>query len=63
MAQQRLIQAIGRIERALSRIERMPISAAQNVEGNQLAAKHDALKAETRSAIRELEAILSSGTN
>jgi hypothetical protein len=63
MAQQRLIQAIGRIERALSRIERVPASLTLNGNADQLAAKHDALKAETRSAIRELDAILSSGTN
>ncbi len=61
MAQQRLIQAIGRIERALNRLERMPASAAQNGDGGQLASKHDALKAETRAAIRELDAILANG--
>ncbi len=63
MAQQRLIQAIGRIERALSRLERMPASPTLNNDDNQLAAKYDALKAETRSAIRELDAILANGTN
>ena len=57
MAEERFIVAIGRIERALSRIEKMqlPQNAAPDVE---LADKHQRLKNETQAAIKDLDAIL-----
>lgn len=56
MAAQRLIVAIGRIERALSRIEQLPTPAPSSEGG--LASRHDKLKTETRSAIAEIDRIL-----
>ncbi len=52
------ILAIGRIERALSKIEQfqaLPKSAANN----QLQNKHDILKRETQRAITQIDSILS----
>jgi hypothetical protein len=59
MATQRLIVAIGRIERALSRLEQMPLGSqlAASGEGD-LAGKHEQLKAETRAAIADIDALL-----
>lgn len=59
MAQQRLIMAIGRIERALSRLEQARIPQAAETESNpELQAKYDRLKAETQAAIREIDQLL-----
>ncbi len=58
MAQQRLIQAIGRIERALSRLEQAPLKTAGTADDNGLVAKHEQLKAETQAAIRDIDRIL-----
>jgi hypothetical protein len=57
MAEERFIVAIGRIERALSRIEKMQLSqnAPPDVE---LADKHQRLKNETQAAIKDLDAML-----
>ena len=60
MAQEQLILAIGRIERALSRLETIKISAGSDAE---LQARHDALKSETREAIRDIDALLGQGEN
>lgn len=58
MGQQRLILAIGRIERALSRLEQLP-ERANAVSGDpELSAKHERLKNETRAAIREIDDLL-----
>jgi hypothetical protein len=57
MAEQRLIVAIGRIERALSRLEQIPDRAA-SVADNDLAQRHEILKSETRSAIADIDRIL-----
>lgn len=56
MAAQRLIVAIGRIERALSRMEQLP-TPGPSADGD-LASRHDRLKTETRSAIAEIDRIL-----
>lgn len=58
MAQQRLIQAIGRIERALSRLEQAPLKTTRTADGSGLIAKHEQLKAETQAAIRDIDRIL-----
>jgi hypothetical protein len=55
--EQRFIVAIGRIERALSRIEKSAIAPAS--AGNyDLVERHEKLKSETRMAIRDLDKIL-----
>jgi hypothetical protein len=58
MAQQRLIQAIGRIERALSRLEQAPLKTTVSADDSELIAKHEQLKAETQAAIRDIDRIL-----
>lgn len=58
MADERFIVAIGRIERALSRIEQMTIPR-ENLANTELLERHTRLKAETEAAVRELDAILS----
>ena len=59
MAEQQLILAIGRIERALSRIEQTP----PRVNGDpHLDARHETLKSETRAAIAELDALIGGQT-
>ena len=70
MAQEQLIVAIGRLERALSRIEQADISSnglavngAPAVGDADLAMRHDQLKAETRAAIKEIDALISAGAN
>lgn len=63
MPQQQLILTIGRIERALSRLERIPSGAASGTPDSDLLARHEKLKAETRSAIGAIEDILSGRTN
>lgn len=55
MAEQQLIMAIGRIERALSRIEQVPLPASNHTD---LSARHDILKSETKAAIAALDALL-----
>jgi hypothetical protein len=62
MAEQRLIVAIGRIERALSRIEQMPTRPASGTADTELALRHEKLKSETRSAIADIDRILA-GSN
>jgi hypothetical protein len=60
MLQDRLIIAIGRIERAISRLDQFEIPAPKLNE-SELSGKHEALKAETRAVIREIDAIISGG--
>jgi hypothetical protein len=55
--EQRFIEAIGRIERALSRIEKSAASPAPTGD-NDLANRHEKLKSETRIAIQDLDKIL-----
>jgi phage host-nuclease inhibitor protein Gam len=57
MDNERVILAIGRIERALSRIE----SASSTMEANAdaaLEARHEALKAEMKQAIRTIDGLI-----
>ncbi len=60
MAAQRLIVAIGRVERALSRLERLPDTLVPAAD-NEVAARHEMLKAETREAIKAIDDILGGG--
>ncbi|WP_295442765.1 hypothetical protein [Sphingorhabdus sp. EL138] len=57
MIEQRFIVAIGRIERALSRIEKSAIAPAPTGD-NGLAERHEKLKSETLMAIQDLDKIL-----
>ena len=57
MIEQRFIVAIGRIERALSRIEKSAIAPAPTGD-NGLAERHEKLKSETIMAIQDLDKIL-----
>jgi hypothetical protein len=59
MAQPQLIMAIGRIERALSRIEQAPRPAAGTGVDPELLSKHEQLKSETRAAIADMDRLLS----
>ena len=60
MAEQRLIVAIGRIERAVSKLEQLP-ERASSPDGGNLLLRHEALKSETRSAIADIDRILARG--
>lgn len=58
MADERLIVAIGRIERALSRVEKLA-TAPSNAPDADLADRHERLKKETLDAIHGIDQILS----
>jgi hypothetical protein len=60
MAAQRLIVAIGRIERVLSRLEQLPAKAPSNGD-HKLADAHEKLKMETKAAIADIDRILAGG--
>lgn len=60
MAAQRLIVAIGRIERVLSRLEQLPKPASASTD-SELADRHEKLKAETQAAISDIDRILAGG--
>jgi hypothetical protein len=68
MAQERLIIAIGRIERALSRLEQAGFSYDSSPKSGSipldtaLFEKHERLKTETRLAIRDIDALIREGT-
>lgn len=63
MPQQRLILAIERIERALSRLERIELPGSSAPVDPDLRDKHEQLKAETQAAIREIDALLGGVAN
>jgi hypothetical protein len=59
MAHDRLIEAIGRMERALGRLEAIDLSPSPNVGSDrELAQRHEALKSETRAAIGDISRLL-----
>ncbi|WP_417617823.1 hypothetical protein [Parasphingorhabdus sp.] len=57
MDNERVILAIGRLERALSRIESANGAQKENVDAA-LAARHEALKAEMKQAIRTIDGMI-----
>jgi hypothetical protein len=60
MPQDRLMQAIGRMERAVSRLENVDLSpSVSSTEPSDLAQRHERLKAEARAAISEIDGLLS----
>jgi hypothetical protein len=64
MTDQRSLAALARIDAALARIDRVPLHAPApspapaDRSHAELSARHDALRAETRKAIEELDAVL-----
>lgn len=64
MTDQRSLAALARIDAALARIDRIPLHrpapAPPPVDRNhaELVARHDALRAETRKAVEELDGVL-----
>ncbi len=59
MTQQRLILAIGGLERVLSRLEQTKLANPNNDDLATLKSKHNHLKSEASAAIRDIDAILS----
>ena len=60
MPQDRMMQAIGRIERALGRLEMVDLkSPIQSAERSDLQQRHDRLRQETQAAIGDLDHLLS----
>jgi hypothetical protein len=57
MADERFIVAIGRIERALSRIEKLTAAPSTPVT-NDITERHEELKLETHAAIHAIDKIL-----
>ena len=59
MPQDRMMQAIGRIERALGRLETVDLDTSkQSDEPSDLQQRHDRLRQETQAAIGELDHLL-----
>lgn len=59
MPQDRMMQAIGRIERALGRLETVDLDTPrQSDEPSDLQQRHDRLRQETQAAIGELDHLL-----
>jgi hypothetical protein len=60
MPQDRMMQAIGRMERALARLEKVDFSSsAMSREPSDLQQRHDGLKREAQSAIADIDRLLS----
>ncbi len=60
MPQDRMMQAIGRIERALGRLETVELSSPkQSSEPSDLQQRHHRLRQETQAAIGDLDHLLS----
>ena len=58
MAQDQLITAIGRIERAISKLEQVRLPAA-NGGNNDLKLRYDALKSATEQAVADIDRLIS----
>jgi len=58
MENERLVLAIGRIERALGRIETAKQNTASNVADSNLGERHDALKLEMQQAIETIDGLI-----
>ena len=63
MANERLILAIGRIERALSKLEQFDPPKTNGHPDTNLLAKHERLKAEARATIKAIDSVLTGGAN
>jgi hypothetical protein len=59
MSQDRMMQAIGRIERALARLEKIDVTHAPAMpESGDLQGRYDQLRAETQAAIGAMDNLL-----
>jgi hypothetical protein len=59
MSHDRMIQAIGRIEKALGRLENLEPRQMSAAAGDpELAARHEKLKAEARATLTEIDRLL-----
>jgi hypothetical protein len=58
MAEQQLMQAIGRIERALSRLERVDFSKQNAPLDRELVDRHDRLKTAAQAALDDIDQLL-----
>ncbi len=62
MPHDRMMQAIGRIERALARLEKIDIPATPvPTESGEIQQRYDRLRAETQGAISAMDALLRQG--
>jgi hypothetical protein len=62
MPQDRMMQAIGRIERALARLEKIDIPAVPApTESGEILQRYNRLRAETQGAISAMDALLRQG--
>lgn len=62
MSHDRLIIAIGRIERALSKLERTPLPPpGQGSADDDLAARHARLKSETAAVLDDIDRLIAAG--
>ena len=60
MPQDRMMQAIGRIERALARLETLDVSSVkQTADPSDLQQRHNRLRQETQAAIGDLDHLIS----
>jgi hypothetical protein len=62
MTNERTILAIGRIERALSKLEQYRPPAAQSVDSD-LQIRHERLKTEAQRALLDIDRLLAKGAN
>ncbi len=58
MAEQQLMQAIGRMERALSRLEKADFSRQNGTADSELSDRYERLKAATRAALNDIDRLL-----
>jgi hypothetical protein len=63
MANERFILAVGRIERALSKLEQFDLPNSDNNPDANLLAKHERLKSEARATIHAIDSVLNGGAN
>jgi hypothetical protein len=62
MPHDQLITAIGRIERVLTRLEKLEAGTAQTAD-TALRFKHETLKTATRDAIRDIDTLIKEAAN
>jgi hypothetical protein len=58
MAEQQLMQAIGRIERAISKLERANLTDRSATQDSGLSERHEKLKAAAQSALADIDRLL-----
>lgn len=58
MPHDRMMQAIGRIEIGLGKLENLSLARAGSETNSDLQARHDRLKSETRAAISDIDQLI-----